>query len=137
MLITTVVVAATVLASYWHVSNYHRGATSSERYIYVNTVDTLDVPIIITESFKDLMLCKVSERYGNNMLYSKDTTAALPRSVGHPHTSPYIERNYRNIPDTIFATGYYVKSIAELKMMVDYDGRNIRIMSYRYKINHQ
>jgi hypothetical protein len=103
-------------------------------YIYVSDADTLETPIFMREEFEDMKLYKVPQPYGDELHVLYDGTKGLS-GRGTPHISPYIYNHYDSLPDTIYADGYYVKTAQQLTMMVELPGKNIRILSYRYKKN--
>ena len=94
--------------------------------------DSLDYPIIVLGRFEDMKLYKDKSKQGRDVLFGCDfSDTSNPNHVPKAHTSQYIADHYADIPDTIWANGYYVMSIAALSMMIEYDGTLIVIESYR------
>lgn len=101
----------------------------NRRKSYVYNPDSLFFPLIITDTFQNMKLYKKQGHKFRDVMYTPpNNNELLPSS----HTSGYIIDSYASIPDTIYATGYYVKTLADLQMIVEYSGRNIRILSYYY-----
>lgn len=100
--------------------------------VTTHEADSLTYPVIVLGRFEDMKLYKSKNAKGRNVLYGCDfSDTSNPDHVPKAHTSKYIHEHFSEIPDTIWATGYYVMSPAALSMMIEYDGTLIVIESYR------
>lgn len=94
--------------------------------------DSLKYPVIVLGRFEDMKLYKSKHAKGRNVLFGCDfSDTSNPNHVPKAHTSQYIQEHFSEIPDTIWATGYYIMSTAALSMMIEYDGTLIVIESFK------
>ena len=130
---------------------YFKNTINDNKYIYVNMADTLNEGDVILRRFNNLKLFKQKNKYNHKLFYNKDVEVIRNFIKRNPHTfedstyrieshlkygesydSPYLVQNYDKIPDTIIANGYYIMYASDFKLMQEYIGRQIRIMSYKY-----
>jgi len=121
-------------------------------YIIVNKADSLNKGDVILRKFENLKLFKQKNKYNDKLFYNKDITVIRNFIKRNPHTfedstdrieshlkygesydSPYLVQNYDYLPDTIIANGYHIMYASDFEVMQEYIGKQIRIMTYKYK----
>lgn len=126
--------------------------TFNEKYIFINVADTLNKGEVILRRFENLKLFKMKNKYNDKLFYNKDIEVVRNYIRRNPHTfydsnfrisshlkngepyeSPFLVKNYYSLPDTIFANGYQIMYASDFEVMQEYIGRQIRVMSYKYK----
>lgn len=123
-----------------------------DEYTYVNKADTLEKGVVILRRFENLKLFKQKNKYNDKLFYNKDIEVVRNFIKRNPHTfydsisridshlkngesyeSAYLVENYYSLPDTIFANGYHIMYASDFKLMQEYIGKQIRVLSYKYK----
>lgn len=122
------------------------------KYIYVYKADNLIKGDVILRKFENLKLFKQKNKYNDKLFYNKDIEVVRNFIKRNPHTfsdstdrinshlkngesyeSTYLVKNYYTLPDTIFANGYQIMYASDFEVMQEYIGKQIRVMSYKYK----
>lgn len=123
-----------------------------DEYVYVKKADTLEKDVVILRRFENLKLFKQNNKNNDKLFYNKDIEVIRDFIRRNPHTigdssykieshlkygelydSPYLVQNYNKLPDTIFANGYHIMYASDFKLMQEYIGKQIRVLSYKYK----
>lgn len=126
------VVVIFILSLYLLIKNRMIVENTSSQKVYI--ADTMIDYTITQEVFRDKMFIKRKELSVNELYFWKNGTlnGAPPRWA--PAWSPFIVDNFNNIPDTIFADGYFTLNVNVLwGWMVEDTAYGVRLHSYQTK----